>query len=386
MLKRTVTFVVVVACVALLGAVSPSEAASREFSAGSGGTLVLDLNAGGSVEIEGTGGSKVIIDYEANCDPACNVEIEEHGDRLEITTRFASKLGRKNSEVEFRIRVPRSFNVKLDSTGGGLTIDGVDGTFTGKTKGGPIQLHDVRGEAQLTTMGGRIRLTDSELDGSLKTMGGEVLFENVIGDVRGKTMGGNVRYKNVQRRDGSLGSPLRGGAGLDETRSDTVQISTMGGDIEIEDAPEGADLKTMGGNIEIRDARRFVRAKTMGGDIEIESIDGWVEATTMGGDIEVSVTGHGGDVSLTSMSGEIDVVVPAGFGMELELEIAFTRNSKKEFEIDLPGGPATTVTPDWDHDHGTPRKYIRSSGTMNGGGNVVKIKTINGNIKIREGR
>ena len=62
-------------------------------------------------------------------------------------------------------------------------------------------------------------------------------------------MGGNGRDKNLQRREGELGSPARTGSDLGEITTDTVQISTMGGAIEIEDAPEGADLHTMGGNI-----------------------------------------------------------------------------------------------------------------------------------------
>ena len=78
-------------------------------------------------------------------------------------------------------------DIDLDSMGGGLEIDGVDGKFTGKTMGGGITLTDVRGEARLKTMGGQIHLSDSELDGYLETMGGQVLFENVIGDVKGKT-------------------------------------------------------------------------------------------------------------------------------------------------------------------------------------------------------
>ncbi len=222
-------------------------------------------------------------------------------------------------------------------------------------------------------------------DGFLKTMGGSVTFENVVGDVRGSSMGGNVRYKNVRSRGGRVVSPERTGGGVDDAVPDTVQISTMGGEVKVEEAPEGADLHTMGGNIQVRGARRFVRAKTMGGSIDIDSIDGWVQATTMGGNIEVHVTGQGGEVDLTSMAGDIELAVPAGFGMDLDLEIAFTRNSGKEFKITAPGGLKQSVTSDWDHDHGTPRKYIRMSGVVNDGGHAVKVRTVNGNVTVREG-
>jgi DUF4097 and DUF4098 domain-containing protein YvlB len=159
----------------------------------------------------------------------------------------------------------------------------------------------------------------------------------------------------------------------------------MGGAIEIDEALEGADVHTMGGNIEIRDAGRFVRAKTMGGDILIDSIDGWVEATTMGGDIDVTVAGSGGDVKLTSMSGDVVLTVPSGFSMELSLEIAYTRNSRQDYKIQAPFELRQSVSDEWDREHGTPRKYIRAKGST-GGANSVRIKTINGNITVVEGR
>lgn len=362
-------------------------AETREFPARSGGTLSLELEAGGTVVVRGDGGSSIHVSYTKECTPPCEVEFEEGRAGLLIRSRHLGERGNRNSDIDIQVRVPRQFDVKLDSVGGGLTIDGVEGRFSGTTKGGPLVLNDVRGEAALTTMGGPIKLTRSELDGTLKTMGGEVRFEDVIGDVQGSSMGGNVRYRNVQRRDGKLGSPARtGGAELNETTADTVQISTMGGAIEVEDAPDGADVHTMGGDIQIRDAARFVRAKTMGGDIRIDSVDGWVEAETMAGDVFVTVTGGGGAVELSSNSGDITLHVPAGFGMELELEVAFTRNSKQAYGIEAPGGGASTTTGDWDHDHGTPRKFTRRSGTVNGGGNKVQIRTINGSITVSEGR
>jgi DUF4097 and DUF4098 domain-containing protein YvlB len=141
---------------------------------------------------------------------------------------------------------------------------------------------------------------------------------------------------------------------------------------------------TMGGDIEVKDAKHFVRAKTMGGDIRIDSVDGWVQATTMGGDIGVTVTGGEGDLALSSNSGDITLQVPSGFGMKLDLEIAYTRNSSQEYGIVAPGGATPTVTPEWDHQQGSPRKYIRLSSTVNGGGNRVTIRTVNGNITVRE--
>ena len=386
MLRRTL----IVACIAA-GAVLPVAAAeaqsgTREFKAGAGGKLTLDLGSGARVKIEGTGGSSVFVTYKLSCTPDCEIAFEPSGSDVKVSTRFSESSHHSSADVVLDIRVPSRYDVWLDSMGGGLEIDGVTGNFTGETKGGEIILHALDGDVKLRTMGGEIRVTDSTLDGSVRTMGGAVTIENVTGDLKGSSMGGNVRYKNVRGKDGAVASPPRhGDSDLGEVSPDTVQISTMGGEIRTEDAPEGADVMTMGGNIEIKNARRFVRAKTMGGDIAIDAVDGWVQATTMGGSIDVTVTGGGGDVSLTSMSGNIVLHVPRGFGMALDLEIAYTKNSRKDYQITAPGGLNATASPDWDYDQGSPRKFIRKAGSVNGGGHAVKVKTVNGNITVTEG-
>ena len=384
MRRTAIAALLAAACLAVSAATAGADSITREFPASAGGLLTLDLESGGSVEISGTGGSSISVTYDLSCKPECDIAFEETQGGLKVTSHFKGHGGKQSSSSDFKIRVPRSFNVELDSMGGEFSLDGVDGKFTGETKGGALKLHDVKGEAELTTMGGEIEVTDSTLDGHLKTMGGEVRIENVVGDVKASSMGGNVRYKNVTRRDGGVASPERTGKGLDDVKPDSVQISTMGGPIEVKDAPEGADLHTMGGDINVQNAQRFVRATTMGGDIEIGSVDGWVKATTMGGDISVTVTGKGGDVALTSNGGEITLHVPSGFRMDLDLEIAYTRNSSQEYKIVAPGGLKATVSPEWDHTHGSPRKYIKMSGAVNGGGNKVKIETINGNISVKE--
>jgi DUF4097 and DUF4098 domain-containing protein YvlB len=385
--KSWLIAIVMVGWAAAHAAAEP-QSGTREFRVASGGTLTLDLRSGGSVKVSGTGGSTVTVSYKLACSPACKIDFDQSGSDVTVKTRFEGESRHQSADVDLDVRVPDHFDVALDSMGGSLEIDGVKGTFRGETKGGSLTLHDVDGDAKLTTMGGDIRVTDSTLDGSLHTMGGEVTIENVVGDVKGSSMGGDVRYRNVRRKDGNLASPSRGdgsGAAADVT-PDTVQISTMGGAIHTQDAPEGADVMTMGGDIDIKNARRFVRAKTMGGDIAVESVDGWVSATTMGGNIDVTVTGSGGDVTLTSMSGNVVLHVPPGFGMTLDLEVAFTKNSRKDYTITAPGGDAQTVSPDWDYSQGSPRKYIRKSGPVNGGSHAVKVKTVNGDITVSEGR
>jgi DUF4097 and DUF4098 domain-containing protein YvlB len=380
------TIVLVIALAAAAAALAAPASGTRQFSAASGGKLVLDLQAGGDVKVTGDGGSGITVNYSVagrSGDP--DIDFEETRDGLRIVTRFLKHESSQSSSIEIDVHVPARFDVELDSMGGGIRIEDLEGVFRGKTMGGELRLHEVRGEARLETMGGEIQLTDSDLDGKLSTMGGEVLFRDVTGDVEGSSMGGEVRYQRVYRRGGRVAT-VRNIDDVPGMTDDTLQIFTMGGGIDVDDAAEGVVVHTMGGDVTIAAARGFAKATTMGGDIEIGSVDGWVAATTMGGDIEVRVVGAGGDVELESMSGNVTLVVPSGFSMDLDLELAFTRDSGRDYKIATDFALPQTVTESWDYDHGSPRRYIRAKGAVDGGEHRVKIRTINGELEVRRDR
>src|SRR5688572_15090256 len=152
MLKRVlVTTLLAAACAAYAASPAP---VTRTVPVSSGGKLILDLDTGGDVEISGTGGSSASVSYTAFCTPDCRVDIKKAGDGLRISTSFAGASSHTTSDVAFKIAVPSRFDVEVQSMGGGISIVGVDGTFTGKTHGGELTLRDVRGQADLTTMGG----------------------------------------------------------------------------------------------------------------------------------------------------------------------------------------------------------------------------------------
>lgn len=387
-LKRWTLTAPIGVLILLLSAALPLMAQQQKsLNASPGQILILDLQAGGSARVTGWDRNQVLVSYDVRDGRPSdfNIEIEETSQGVLVHSEYVGSSRTWSSNMSYDIRVPRQYNIELDSMGGGLSVNDVEGRFTGKTMGGELNFRNVRGEADMKTMGGEIHLEDSDLDGTLKTMGGEVLLKNVTGDVTGSSMGGNVRYVNVRRRDGSLAGP-KGTSGVPAT-PETVQISTMGGKIDVDEAPAGASVRTMGGDIDIRSASRFTRARTLGGDVYVESLDGWVEAGTNGGDVEVHVLGTGGDqhIDLTSLSGDIILYLPADFSADFDLEIAYTRDSGKRYRVISDFGiRQRSDTGQWDYSKGSPRKYILGSGSVNGGANPVRIKTINGNITIRQ--
>jgi DUF4097 and DUF4098 domain-containing protein YvlB len=350
----------------------------KEFKTDPGKTLSVDASSGGSIEIAGWDQNLISVEvYYADEELDENaISFRERSNGLEIEVGFWRD---GDGHLEFKINVPRKFNVEVQTMGGDISIRDVDGEFTGQTMGGDLELTGVKGRSDLTTMGGSITLLDSDLDGSLSTMGGEVLFENVAGDVKGSSMGGDVTMKNVRMRNGEW-----------KAREKEVNITTMGGSITVDDAPMGAKVNTMGGDIDIRKAKVYADATTMGGDIDIREIDGWIKASTMGGNVTAVMVGDptNGErhVDLTSMGGDIDVTLPADLSIEFEVRLSYTKNSRKNYKIISDFDIKTEESKDWIYSHGSPRKDIYGTGKINGGKNLVKIETINGDIRIRKGK
>jgi len=186
--------------------------------------------------------------------------------------------------------------------------------------------------------------------------------------------------------------------------SDVVNITKMGGGIDVDDAPHGANLTTMGGDVHLRNVAVFAKVKTMGGGIDIDrstgtvdatsmgggitigTANGPIKATTMGGDIKVREVGTSSeerDIELTSKGGTIELTVPRDFPMEVRITLAYTRTDR-DYRIIQHAGLEVRETNTWDTSEGTPRKYIRATGRVGSGLNRVTIKTINGNVILRQ--
>jgi len=187
--------------------------------------------------------------------------------------------------------------------------------------------------------------------------------------------------------------------------SGAVSISKMGGGIDVKDAPHGATLTTMGGDIHVGDVASYAKLKTMGGVITVDHATGSVDATTMGGGISlghvngaIKATTMGGDITarmvddstaerdveLSSNGGTVTLILPKDFPMDVRITLAYTKNAPRQYEIIDHVGLQQQETPDWDDSLGSPRKYIRAVGHVGNGLNHVTIKTINGDVILKQ--
>jgi DUF4097 and DUF4098 domain-containing protein YvlB len=350
---------------------------NRTIQTSPGKKLLIDLKTGGSIRITGKSGTELIVKARLRGldRDELTVDVRETSSGVEVTSVFEGG-GRNtnyNARADVEIQTPSVFDVDLKTMGGDVTISNVEGNISGETMGGELTLNALKGKIELTTMGGEIMVADSDLDGAVKTMGGDVVLRNVSGSMKGSTMGGDVRYENA------TAGKVRG----------EVKVHSMGGDLNIKEASEGASLETMGGDIHVVSAAKYVDAKTMGGDIELDAVDGRVDAETMGGDVRVRITGDAekgkGDVNLTSMGGDIELTVPAGMAMNIDVETVFDDRTSRKPKIvsDFP----LEITEEEDRrGRGNGDDIIlRGTGQTGNGQYRVKIRTVGGNIYLKKG-
>ena len=406
----TAVFLVVFASSLIVFAGEADKTIENQFGIEAGKRLVLDIETGGEIVVTGWDKDlvKVVVDLDGKDCEYFEIDFDESSKGLEIETEY-SKNKIRHCDVDIQIMVPSVFDIKIESMGGDLKIEKVEGEFKGKTMGGDIELLGLKGEVALTTYGGYIDVKNSKLDGKVNTMGGDIIISEVEGDIKGSSMGGEVTYHKVTGgKDGeevsitTMGGDINldyagkhvkaktFGGDVNVVHGEEVSVMTMGGDIEVDDAPLGAKVKTMGGDIHVGKVGVYAKASTMGGDIKIDAVDGWAEASTMGGDVTVTMVGDPGTgerhVELKSKGGTLELVLPDGLSMEFDIELAYTKNAKRKYKIVCDFDIEIEETDKWKSSWGSKRKYIYGTGTVGGGDHKIMLKTVNGDIIIKKGK
>lgn len=157
--------------------------------------------------------------------------------------------------------------------------------------------------------------------------------------------------------------------------------NTMGGDIDVSSAPHGAVLRTMGGDIEVRSAGGVVVAKTMGGNIRVDRLSGSLDAGTMGGNVEVEVidNGTGRNIRISSLGGEVEVVLPKSFAAEFDVELEQDDDESHRIISDFPLNVTESKGRYWFKR----TVVLKGTGRNGSGANRVRLSSVGGDITIR---
>ena len=361
-----------------------------------GGRLVLDLETGGGVSIHGWDRNEVSVHVVLGGADWRNTQVAIGPESYGVAVRAEPTVDKRHQSTShrFEIRVPARYDVRLRSAGGGITIVGVEGTFEGSTGGGELVLSDARGRASLTTGGGDIEVSDCDLRGTVSTGGGTVKLSRVSGGLKGSSGSGPVIYSDAGAQGdgestGDLANVLMDDDGkvkVGDKAPGFLHITRAGGDVELDDMPQGGEVRTGGGEIHIGRGAGTIQAQTGGGDITVGPIAGSVSASTGAGDVVLrlaSVGGRGQSAQAWSGTGKVVIELPADLNARFEVETAYTRSFGRETKITSDWALDRKPVTDWDATQGTPRRFVRATGTAGRGEGYVRIQTVNGDIELK---
>ncbi|HUU28632.1 MAG TPA: DUF4097 family beta strand repeat-containing protein [archaeon] len=152
-------------------------------------------------------------------------------------------------------------------------------------------------------------------------------------------------------------------------RRTDVRLKSVDGDISL--AEVGGDIKAdaVDGSIEMRKVSGVLKAVTVDGDITIDQLQGSANFTTVDGNLNVSLDeiGPGGNMSFTTVDGNVTLAVKPSLAVDMDISTVDGR-----MNVDLPITVQGEIT------------KRRINGKINGGGPLIKISTVDGNVKIIE--
>jgi DUF4097 and DUF4098 domain-containing protein YvlB len=296
------------------------------------------------------------------------------GDTAWIVADWEGGRSRRFS-AEFMVNVPREINdVKVETDGGNVEAAAINGRLDVETGGGNIHASDIGGNVSVETGGGNMDISSVGGDLHLETGGGNVTIGSIKGEIEASTGGGSMRVISGR------GMVLEAGGGnveVSQCSGGNLKVSTGGGSIQLGDLSGSAEIETGGGSIRLASAKGFVRAQTGGGSIDLGAVPAAHAETGAGGITAKFVPWNGErhDSVLETSAGDITVYLSAGVHLNIRASIDVANGHRiysdfPEIHVRSEGG-----------DYGP--RTVSAEGSVNGGGPMLKVQTMTGDISFR---
>jgi hypothetical protein len=279
--------VAAIACAACLSAVELEDHVRKSAPVGSATRMTLNAEVG-AIRVQSASGKNVDVDVYFKGSPPSKAEFDrmrrdftldvvEEGSDIRVVGAFHKgwqpMLAQLPSlfgghamcrnwecleysywlrEVEFRVTVPENLNADVETSGGPISVSGINGQVNAHTSGGGITLKGGKGNAVVRTSGGPIRITDVAGDIDASTSGGPISIERNMGRVRARTSGGGIE---IREATGAVNASTSGGgvsASLIGQPKEECRLSTSGGSIDVslsKDIHADLDASSSGGGV-----------------------------------------------------------------------------------------------------------------------------------------
>jgi hypothetical protein len=277
--------------------------------------------------------------------------------------------------VTMELVIPKNSSVDVSTGGGNIDTTQIDGHVSLSTAGGNITAGDIGGPAHLDTGGGNIVARNIAGELSAITGGGHITIGSVAGNATLHTGGGHIRVASVQ---GTAHFETGGGNITLEHSGAELTAETGGGEIEVGEAAGLVRARTSGGGIRV--VRMFgpTDLETSGGSIYLTQVDSAVKASTSDGGITawfVAPPKKSGACQLQSSSGDIVVHLPRE--LPVTIDAVVEQGGDHRVIVD----PAFPLKVTYD-DSSKGEHSVRAEGDLNGGGELLRLRTVAGNIRF----
>jgi DUF4097 and DUF4098 domain-containing protein YvlB len=342
--------------------------------------------AAGSVRVQG--GSQAGITYVihrkayTSSEQQARREFESYRISTSVkgdTAWVVAESSRRDSKCadDFVINVPRSLeSAKIETGGGNVNATGIAGRVGLESGGGNIHLDDIGGEVTAETGGGTIEVGSVEGNVTLETGGGNIKIASAKGQIKAESGGGSVVVLS-----GLQGAVLETGGGSIrvEKCGGPVKATTGGGSVDLGEIGGSAQIETAAGSIRLASAKGRVQAETGGGSIQLDGATSVQAETSAGGIIVKLLSSDGANArnnsTLETSAGDITIYLANDLAITIraEIEIANGHTIRSDFSdihVSTEGG-----------EYGP--KTVTAEGQLNGGGQVLKVRTNSGNVNFR---
>ncbi|MGD0963701.1 MAG: DUF4097 family beta strand repeat-containing protein [Candidatus Acidiferrales bacterium] len=277
--------------------------------------------------------------------------------------------------VTVEVDIPQNYSLDVSTGGGNVETDDVNGRVTLFTAGGDIGTGNIGGSARLETNGGHITVKNVQGELVAGTGGGHITAEIIGGDASLHTGGGHIRVLSV---GGSARLVTGGGNVTLEHSGGELVAETSGGQIEVGEATGLVRAKTGGGGIRLVRITGPSELKTVGGSIYLTQVDGAVKASTDAGGITawfVTPPKRPGPCELDASAGDIIVHLPRQLPVTIDAQVQMADEHRVIVD------PAFPLKVSYG-DSANGLRTIRAEGSLNGGGELLRLRAMEGNIRV----
>jgi Toastrack DUF4097 len=231
----------------------------KSFPTTEGKTLFVKVS-GGDVDLSSWDKNEVYVKIlgNENAEEKFNFEINSTDNGVEIVSKKKDS-GMNwfhNIKLKVEVKVPAKYNSDINTSGGDIVYNGINGTAELNTSGGDIDGKGFSGKLEISTSGGDIKLFGSNTEINANTSGGDISL-NYSGTNMGidlSTSGGDITVN------------------LPEDFKASMELSTSGGDVSCSFSMSNVTKMSHSKLIaDLNGGGKKLDASTSGGDIDVSS-------------------------------------------------------------------------------------------------------------------